>query len=63
MEAFERQNKLHDQIEEIIKQLETDYSDQIIEKLSKLQEEFEALDGYNIQYKAEQILASRRKDH
>lgn len=57
MEAFERQNKLHDQIEEIIKQLETDYSDQIIEKLSKLQEEFEALDGYNIQYKAEQILA------
>ncbi len=57
MEAFERQNKLHDQIEEIIKQLEHDYSDHIIEKLSKLQEEFEALDGYNIQYKAEQILA------
>lgn len=57
MEAFERQNRLHDQIEDIIKQLETDYSDQIIEKLSKLQEEFEALDGYNIQYKAEQILA------
>lgn len=57
MEAFERQNKLHDQIEEIIQQLEHDYSDHIIEKLSKLQEEFEALDGYNIQYKAEQILA------
>ncbi len=57
MEAFERQNDLHDQIEEIIKQLEHDYSDQIITKLSTLQEEFEALDGYNIQYKAEQILA------
>jgi ATP-binding cassette, subfamily F, member 3 len=57
MEAFERQNELHDQIEEIIKQLEHDYSDQIITKLSTLQEEFEALDGYNIQYKAEQILA------
>lgn len=57
MEAFERQNELHDQIEEIIKQLEHDYSDQIITKLSALQEEFEALDGYNIQYKAEQILA------
>ena len=57
MEAFERQNELHDQIEEIIKKLEHDYSDQIITKLSTLQEEFEALDGYNIQYKAEQILA------
>lgn len=57
MEAFERQNELHDQIEEIIKQLEHDYSDQIITKLSTLQEEFEALGGYNIQYKAEQILA------
>ncbi len=57
MEAFERQNELHDQIEEIIKQLEHDYSDQIITRLSTLQEEFEALDGYNIQYKAEQILA------
>ena len=57
MEAFEGQNELHDQIEEIIKQLEHDYSDQIITKLSTLQEEFEALDGYNIQYKAEQILA------
>ncbi len=57
MEAFERQNELHDEIEEIIKKLEHDYSDQIITKLSNLQEEFEALDGYNIQYKAEQILA------
>lgn len=57
MEAFERQNELHDQIEEVIKKLEHDHSDQIITKLSTLQEEFEALDGYNIQYKAEQILA------
>ncbi|MCF8284603.1 MAG: ABC-F family ATP-binding cassette domain-containing protein [Sphingobacteriales bacterium] len=57
MEAFERQNELHDQIEEVIKKLEHDHSDQIITKLSTLQEEFEALDGYSIQYKAEQILA------
>jgi ATP-binding cassette subfamily F protein 3 len=57
MEAFERQNELHDQIEETIKLLENDHSDQVINRLSKLQEEFEALDGYNIQYKAEQILA------
>src|SRR6187402_2823986 len=57
MEAFERQNQLHDEIEELIKKLETDYSDDVIYKLSNKQEEFEALDGYNIQFKAEQILA------
>lgn len=57
MEAFEEQNKLHDEIEEILKKLETDYSDNLIEKLSKKQEAFEALDGYNLQYKAESILA------
>ncbi len=57
MEAFERQNQLHDEIEELIVLLETDHSDAVINKLSNKQEEFEALDGYNIQYKAEQILA------
>jgi ATP-binding cassette subfamily F protein 3 len=57
MEAFERQNQLHDEIEELITKLETDHSDAVINKLSQRQEEFEALDGYNIQYKAEQILA------
>ncbi|MEN9370527.1 MAG: hypothetical protein RI952_1392 [Bacteroidota bacterium] len=57
MEAFERQNQLHDEIEALIHKLETDHSDAVINKLSQRQEEFEALDGYNIQYKAEQILA------
>ncbi len=57
MEAFERQNQLHDEIEDLLKKLESDYSDDLIYKLSSKQEEFEALDGYNIQYKAEQILA------
>jgi len=57
MEAFERQNELHDKIQEILIQMESDYSDSILEKLSVYQEEFEALDGYRIQYKAEEILA------
>lgn len=57
MEAFERQNKLHDDIEDLLLKLETDYSDEVLKKLSDRQEEFEALDGYRIQYKAEEILA------
>lgn len=57
MEAFERQNQLHDEIEDLLKLMETDYSDEILNKLSTRQEEFEALDGYNIQYRAEEILA------
>ncbi|UKJ06455.1 ABC-F family ATP-binding cassette domain-containing protein [Solitalea lacus] len=57
MEAFERQNQLHDEIEALLKKMETDYSEDLLHKLSDKQHEFENLDGYNIQYKAEQILA------
>ncbi|WP_419800726.1 ABC-F family ATP-binding cassette domain-containing protein [Mucilaginibacter sp.] len=57
MEAFARQNQLHDEIEELLKKLETDYSEEILHKLSDKQSEFEALDGYNIEYKAHEILA------
>ena len=57
MEAFERQNELHDKMQDILLQMETDFSESILEKLSVYQEEFEALDGYRIQYKAEEILA------
>ena len=57
MEAFERQNQLHGEIERLLKKLETDYSDDIIQKLSDKQSEFEALDGYNIEYRAHEILA------
>lgn len=57
MEAFARENQLHDEIEELLKKLETDHSDEVIQKLSDKQHEFEALDGYTIQYRAEEILA------
>ncbi|RAJ25044.1 ATP-binding cassette subfamily F protein 3 [Pedobacter cryoconitis] len=57
MEAFERQNQIHDEIEELLKKIETDYSEDVLNKLSDKQQEFEALDGYNIEYKANEILA------
>lgn len=57
MEAFERQNQLHSEIEGLLKKLETDYSDDILNKLSDKQTEFEALDGYNIEFRAHEILA------
>ena len=57
MEAFERQNQLHAEIETLLKKLETDYSDDILNKLSDKQMEFEALDGYNIEFRAHEILA------
>ena len=37
--------------------METDYSDEILNKLSDKQMEFEALDGYNIEFRAHEILA------
>ena len=57
MEAFERQNQLHDEIENLLQKLETDYTDDLLHKLSDKQHEFELLDGYNIEYKAHEILA------
>ena len=57
MEAFDRQNQLHDEIEVLLKKIETDYSEEVLNKLSDKQQEFEALDGYNIEYRANEILA------
>ena len=57
MEAFERQNQLHTEIEILLNKLETDYSEEVLHKLSDKQHEFEALDGYNIEFKAHEILA------
>lgn len=57
MEAFSQQNQLHAEIQELLKKLENDYNDNLIQKLSDKQSEFEALDGYNIEYRAHEILA------
>ncbi len=56
MQAFERQNELQRQIDKILNEMETNYRDELVDKLARVQEEFEALDGYSIQSKAEEIL-------
>jgi ATP-binding cassette subfamily F protein 3 len=53
MQGFERQLELHHQIEDILHQMEHNYSDQLVEKLGELQHEFDLLDGYSIESKAE----------
>lgn len=56
MQAFERQNELQAKIDEVLHQMEVNYKDELVDRLAVLQEEFEALDGYSIQSKAESIL-------
>ena len=56
MQAFERENELQRQMDAIIHEMEVNYQDKLVDRLSRVQEEFEALDGYTIQSKAEEIL-------
>jgi ATP-binding cassette subfamily F protein 3 len=56
MAAFKEVVDIERQIEVVIKKLETEYSDALVEKLTKLQEKYDHLDGYTIQSKAEEVL-------
>ncbi|PKQ67435.1 ABC-F family ATP-binding cassette domain-containing protein [Raineya orbicola] len=56
MQAFERQNFLQEQIQKVLSEMETNYSEHLLHKLSTLQEEFAMLDGYNLQSQAEKVL-------
>jgi ATP-binding cassette, subfamily F, member 3 len=56
MEAFKEAVDTQREIEKLLHRLETEYSDQLVTKLSKLQEKFEHLDGYTMQAKAEEVL-------
>lgn len=56
MGAFKEVVDIERQLESIIKKLETEYSDELVAKLTKLQEKYEQLDGYTVQSKAEEIL-------
>jgi len=56
MEAYERANELHHELEQLFKDMEHDHSEEILNKLHRVQTEYEALDGYNLQHKAESIL-------
>src|SRR5690554_2221018 len=57
MEAFELANQLQKEIDDVVKSLETDHSDKVIQKLIDLQLEFETLDGYNIEFRSHEVLA------
>jgi ATP-binding cassette subfamily F protein 3 len=56
MQAFEEAIRIQKDIETVLQQMEADYSDQLLDKLTKLQERFEALEGYSLQAAAEKIL-------
>ena len=56
LEAFKETLALQAEIDRVLKAMETDYSDEIIEKLAHLQERFEAHEGYTIKAKAEEVL-------
>lgn len=56
MQAFGRAVTLQKNIDKILKQMEENYEDSLVEKLTKAQEEFEALGGYSMQSDAEAIL-------
>lgn len=56
MQAFSDILDLQHQIDRIIHEMEANYSDDLVEKLSKLQEKFEAAEGYTLQSRAEEIL-------
>lgn len=56
MQAFERQLALEKSIEEVLHKMETNYEDKDVDVLARYQEEYEALDGYTIQSRAEEIL-------
>ncbi len=56
LQAFDKALKLQTEIDDIISKMEFDHSDEILNLLGEKQEQFEALDGYNIQFKTEEIL-------
>lgn len=56
MGAFREVVDIEREMEHVIKKLETDYDDSLVDKLSKLQEKYEHLDGYTIQSRAEEVL-------
>lgn len=56
MEAFQEAVDTQRKMEKVIKRLETDYSEDLVHKLSHLQEKFEHLDGYSMQARAEEVL-------
>ena len=56
MQAFSATIEIQKKIDVIIKSLETNYREELVDQLAKLQEHFERDEGYIIQSKAEELL-------
>jgi len=56
MKAFQETVDLHHKIDKILHEMETNYTDGLVDQLAKLQERYEAAEGYSLQSKAEEIL-------
>ncbi len=56
LQAFAEALELQKKIDAILSEFETNYTDDLVGKLADLQERFEALGGYTMQSKAEEIL-------
>jgi ATP-binding cassette, subfamily F, member 3 len=56
MQAFAEALDLQKKIDQVLVEFENNFHDELVDKLARLQEKFEALDGYMIQAKAEEIL-------
>ncbi|RED91769.1 ABC-F family ATP-binding cassette domain-containing protein [Marinoscillum furvescens] len=56
MQAFKETLKLQEQIDQVLKEMEENYRDELVDQLAKLQDRFETNEGYSMQAKAEEIL-------
>jgi len=56
MGAFKEALETHKALEKVLHEMEHNYSDNLVEKLSALQEKFDRLDGYTMQSRAEAVL-------
>ena len=56
MQAFEQAVAVQQKIDGVLRQMETNYQDDLIAQLAELQEKFEQLDGYTLQAKTDAVL-------
>jgi len=56
LKAFEKEMFLKKEIDNVLQKMEENYTDELLHKLTSLQEQFEILGGYSMQSKAEEIL-------
>lgn len=56
MQAFKDTMKIQHKIDHVLHEMEVRYNDKLVDKLTRLQEQFEAMEGYTIQARAEEIL-------